>query len=357
MLLATFKNNRGIALLITLTIITILVVVTLELHRKARSAAISSALNRDRLTLLHMASSGIHAGMGMLIKDRVESNFDSLQEDWANPEKISEILLDIPFESGRVNLKINDEFSKIQVNALVSFPEGRNFNTHQQQLWVRFLEQFVSQDTDVEDVQPTAIINAIKDWLDSGDDDAITGLQGAESGYYQGLEAPYPCKNRPINHLAELALIKGITPALFHGAGQTQGISKYITAYGITDLGGNQFTYRGKININTADGAVITAILPAEGKDLAQALYEYRRETKDLKDIHDLSNPTWYKGIPGLSGIEINPQLITTASDIFSLEATATLNNMKTTVIAVVNRVRDNNTGRWRCKILNWQAK
>jgi general secretion pathway protein K len=357
MLLPLFKNNRGIALFITLVIITVLFVVALELSRKARSAVISTGLTRDRLTVFHMASSGIQAGISMLIKDRIESDFDSIQEDWANPEKISEILKDIPFDSGQVNLKINDELGKIQVNALVSFPEGRKIVPHQQQLWNRFLEQFTPPDTDAEDMKPTAIIHSIKDWLDSGDDDAITGLQGAESDYYQSLETPYPCKNGPLDHLGELALIKGITPDLFDEIESAPEIAKYITTYGITDLGGNQFTYRGKININTADLPVIAAILPPEAKDLAQAIYEYRQENEDSKYMHDLSSPTWYNEAPGSSSIDIDTKLITNASDIFSLEATATLNTMKTTVNAVVQREKDGSTGQWRCKILNWKAK
>ncbi len=49
------------------------------------------------------------------------------------------------------------------------------------------------------------IINSLKDWLDSGDDDAITGLSGAESDYYEGLEPPYSCKNGPMDNLGEVA--------------------------------------------------------------------------------------------------------------------------------------------------------
>lgn len=205
-------------------------------------------------------------------------------------------------------------------------------------------------------MRPTAIVNSIKDWLDSGDDDAITGLEGAESDYYQGLEPPYPCKNQPLNHLGELALIKGVTPALMYGREQTAGISPYLTIYGMEDLGGNTFTYPGKININTADAAVLSALFPAGSQDLAQAMVEYRQETTDLNEPQDLSNPQWYKQVPALGQIDINPRLIRTSSDLFSLEAKATLNTVKATVKAVVMRERDAQTGQWRCKILNlWQ--
>jgi len=355
MMFKAFNNDRGVALLITLSIITVLVVITLELNRKARYTAISAALNRDRLTLNYMASAGIQAGMSLLVKDKKDSDADFLQEDWSNPEKIGQLLEEIPFERGQVGLKITDELGKIQVNALVSFPEGQNFNAQQEQLWIRFLEQFISQDMDAEDLKPTAIVNSIKDWLDSGDDDAITGLQGAESDYYQSLDPPYPCKNNPLDHLGELVLIKGINPDLFYSQETTTGISQYLTVYGMTDLGGNAFTYQGKININTADPAVIAAILPAESQDLAQAMVEYRRETADLNNLHDLSNPQWYKEIPGLGNVDIAPQLIRTDSNVFSLEATATLNAIKATVNAVVMRERDDKTGQWRCKVLNWR--
>ena len=57
----TIHNNRGIALLLTISVTTILVALALEYNRRARFAVLSTAVTRDRLTLSHMASSGIHA--------------------------------------------------------------------------------------------------------------------------------------------------------------------------------------------------------------------------------------------------------------------------------------------------------
>ena len=115
-------NNRGIALLVTLAIITILIPVTLEMNRKMLSAVFSAAATRDRITLLNMASSGIEIGKAMLVKDKNDSDTDSLQEDWAESEKISEVLKDIPFEKGTIALTIGDELGKIQINSLVKYP-------------------------------------------------------------------------------------------------------------------------------------------------------------------------------------------------------------------------------------------
>ena len=244
-----FNNNRGIAILITLTIITIIITASLELHRKMRFAAVSTATARDHITLTHMASSGINAAMAMLVKDKNESTIDSIQEDWANSEKINELLKDIPFENGKTTLTISDELARIQVNALVKYPEGRDFNESQRIMWDRLLRLLFSQDESLKEIEPTSVINSVKDWLDFGDDDAITGLNGAESEYYQDLDPPYSCRNGPIDHLGELVLIKGITRDLYQSVGEMFRISRYMTIYGITSAGKNTFTYKGKINI------------------------------------------------------------------------------------------------------------
>ena len=88
----TIGNDRGIALLLVISVTTILIATALEYNRRARFALLSAAAARDRLTLSQMASSGIHAAMALPAKDRAESSSDSLQEDWANPDKILDLI-------------------------------------------------------------------------------------------------------------------------------------------------------------------------------------------------------------------------------------------------------------------------
>jgi len=350
-------NNRGIALLVTLSIITILVAVTLEMNRKIRSAVFSAAATRDRMTLLNMASSGIEIGKALLVKDKNDSDTDSLQEDWSESEKISEVLKEIPFEKGTITLSIGDELGKIQINSLVKFPDGHSFNEPQRIMWEQFLSGLMSQNESFEGLEPLTIINSVKDWIDSGDDDAITGLNGAESDYYQDLDPPYTCKNGPITHIGELALIRGITSELLKGAGGVSGLSDYITVFGMSQAGDNTFTYEGKININTADLPTLAAILPFGSEPLAQAIYDYRQETSESEYIHDLSSPTWYKRVPGMGDINIDSNLITTSSDFFRIESVATLNEMKVKIDTVVNREKNQKTGKWTCKVLRWETE
>jgi general secretion pathway protein K len=325
----TIRNNRGIALLLTISVTTILVTLALEYNRRARFAVVSTAVTRDRLTLAHMASSGIHAAMALLAKDRAESNIDSFQEDWANSDKINELLKEIPFDDGTLSVTIADEMGRIQINALAKFPDSRNFNESQRLLLERYLNYFKDDTEETpEDSQPPAIINSLKDWLDSGDDADIN----------------------------DLLLVKGITPKLFYGSTEKPGIAGFLTVYGMAPGTGTSFNFPGKINVNTAELPVLVAMLPSENVDMAQAFFDLRQEAASDKDAPDLSDATWYKNIAGISGINLDTNLITTASDIFRIESAAKVNNTGLTVTAVVQRTQNAKTGKWTCKILSWQT-
>jgi general secretion pathway protein K len=355
-MLKIMRNNRGIALLVTISVTTILVAAALEYNRRARIGVISTAAARDRLTLSYMAASGVHAAMALLIKDKSESNVDSVLEDWANPEKIDEILQEIPFDNGKLSVTITDELSKIQINALVTFPDSRQFNEPQIMLWDRLLRYIGSEEELKDDSDPVAIINSVKDWLDSGDDDATTGLSGAESSYYEDLDAPYGSRNGPIPDLNELLLIKGITPPLYYGSEEAPGLSHHMTVHGMATAEGASFKWPGRININTADVPVLAALLGIENEEMVQELFDFRQEIAEGKDVHDFSGPKWYKEIAGFGDIDIDPRLITTSSDVFRIESEASINITKISVTAIVQRIQSSETAKWTCKVLSWQT-
>jgi len=353
-------NNRGMALLLTLTIISLLVVFTLELNRRVRSAVQSIAIARDRIALSQMAASGIHVAMAVLVRDKMDSKTDSVQEEWADSENFNQILDDFLFERGNVRIKINDETGKIQVNALVKFPDKNAPNDPQMFLWERFLTRYIAEKEVFDDIEPRSIINAIKDWIDTGDDEAVTGLTGAESGYYNGLDPGYPCRNDRIPHLSDLALVKGMSRDLLYGIEEFSGISEHLTVHGMVKIGSG-FAYPGKINISTAQLPVLNGLMPLGYEEFGQAIFDYREEISGDEYANDISDPSWYKNVPGFSLFEGKKltefqSLITTSSDIYSIEATALLDGIEFVLKAVVNRVRDQETGKWRCRVLSWQT-
>ena len=354
------RNNKGIALILTLSVIVVLVAVTFELNWQIQGSVTGAAVMRDRLVLSHMIDSGVEIAQAILIKDKNNSEIDSVQEDWANPEKLEAYLSQIPFENGIIRLIISDEKGRIQINSLVQFPEGKEFNTPQRDFWFRFMALILSQqeptdDSLVEEVEePSAIINPVKDWLDSGDNDAITGLNGAEKDYYQDLDPPYECRNGPFRHVEELVRVRGITPELFYAADeQLMGIANYMTVYGLS-AAKDSFTYDGKININTADIPVLAALMPIGQEFFAPELFNYRLESAEGQFLHELTGPTWYKEAPGGSDIEIDAALITTQSDLFRIQCGAMVNDIQMTATVIVQREKEKESGKWYCKVLNW---
>lgn len=350
-------NQHGVAILVAIGVVAVLFTAGLALNQRIRSSVTDAVRIRDELVLSQMATSGVHAAMVMLINDRKENDTDTLQEDWANPEKVAEMMDLMPFEDGDLDVRIVDERGKIQVNALVKFPEGRQFVAAQRTLWDRLLEHVFSLFEAQPDSDPNMIINSLKDWLDSGDDDAITGLSGAESDYYEGLDPPYSCKNGPMDHLGEVALIQGVTPQLYDGAGGAAGLSSLLTVYGATASGDNRFTFDGKINISTAGVDVLAALLPVENADLAQPLADYRVAKADDTFVNNITQASWYKNVPGAAGISIDGDLITVSSDLFRIIATAKRHQQNYTLNVVVQRQKAQGTGQWECKTLNWQVE
>ena len=222
-------NCRGVAILVAIGVVAVLLTAGLALNTRIRGSVAGAIQARDQLVRTEMAMAGIHAAMVMLINDRKENDTDTLQEDWANPEKVAEMVALIADDDGSIEVQITDERGKIQVNALVKFPESQQFSAAQRFLWERLLDRVFSLFEEAPDSDPNMIINSMKDWMDDKDDEAITGLSGAESDYYEGLEPPYSCKNGPFDHLGEVALVQGVTPELFYGAGGIAGLSSMLT--------------------------------------------------------------------------------------------------------------------------------
>jgi general secretion pathway protein K len=349
-----YGDSKGMALLITVTVITVVIAAGIALNRSVREAATTSTRNQDRLTLMQMAASGVHGAMAVLSDDRRGPPVDSVQEDWADPQKTSVLILSLlNLPEGNLRVTITDELARIQVNALVEFPGGQQFNMAQMTLWNRFLSNEYAADDFPADGGVMAVINAIKDWIDKDDGDAVTGLTGAESEYYLTLDPPYACPNAPMLHVFELSRVKGISENLFFDGSNRPGLVNTVSVFGEIP---NTAVFPGKININTAPRAVLAALLPPEHSNQAQRLVDYREEKGGSDYLHDLSQPNWYKEVPGFGSAEIDPKLITLSSDLFRIESEAFFHAMALKVTSVVRREKQEKTGKWACKILSWNS-
>jgi type II secretory pathway component PulK len=132
----------------------------------------------------------------------------------------------------------------------------------------------------------SVVSDSIVDWIDGND---LPQGAGAESDYYQGLPLPYFAKNAPIDDIAELLLIKGVTREMYEGSNASNHIASAFEhklgfgrapgqppdyPFGLKDI----FTpiSSGRVNLNTADPKVLQVLLGQNYANLAEEIIKAR---------------------------------------------------------------------------------
>lgn len=319
------KDNKGVALILTILIVSLIVALTLQFNTSMWSNLNAAANLSDSIKLGCLARSGFNGGLAVLHEDTFSGNVDTLREAWAHIRIFSEVSASL-FEEGRFLVDILDLSGRIQINQLVD--EDGGYNDTQKNLFLRFLG---SPEFDLDSEEVENIVDAIKDWIDPDND--VTRF-GAEDTYYQTLEKPYPCKNKPFDFLEELLLVRGITRELFYGTEESHGISLYLSTYG-----------DGRININTADPLVLRALSDQIDQDLAEEMVAYR-----MDEDNDLSDFKWYEKVPGMGDVTIPDNLLTTSSTYFEIASEGIKGTRSKRIEGIVKRKDET------LQILSWKV-
>jgi general secretion pathway protein K len=157
-----------------------------------------------------------------LFEDARTTSIDALTEPWALP------LPATPLESGSIEGRIIDAQGLLNVNNLVSTDvDVAAERTHFERLFARL-------------GLPAASLDAIADWIDA---DSVTRGNGAEDGWYAQQSNPMLAANAPVVRTAEMALIRGMSPAA------VTALTPYVIALPAPT----------KLNVNTASGTVLAA--------------------------------------------------------------------------------------------------
>ena len=349
------KYNSGMALVVTLAVVAVVITCVLELNRTVTRQAVAAHQQNDRFLAREKALAGIHFGMAVLVQDAMDTLEDSLQEDWANPETLGLAVEQMGFKPGDIRLRIEDELGKIQMNALIKGFPGHEVNWDQKMIWSKLLEFNRNENPGVNLPDPSQVINCAKDWLDSNDNEAVTGLSGAETDDYLRLGTPYTCTNGPFEHPGELFNLMGVTGELFEFESETvTGIGDLYTVYGLSEKKSRdgKYYYPGRININTARIEVLETLLP-EGMSLrAEDLAAYRdQQDRQGTGFVNLLDKGWYERVIEFTEKEKSDfdRVIRYSSHIFSIRATGKENQTRVTLRAVVQREQANG---WRCRVL-----
>ncbi|WP_163338233.1 type II secretion system minor pseudopilin GspK [Desulfopila sp. IMCC35008] len=321
-------NNEGMALLITIMVISLLVAVTIQFSRGMRQNYLTAATSMDGWQQHLIANSALNIGSLLLENDGEENDFDSLQDVWGTLE--AEVFQGL-FARGELELQVQDLSGLLQINSLVEHgKEGENNNNANENREI--LKQLLLSGTFELEGEEMArdIVDALVDWLDEDDRESDFG---AESGYYRSLNEPYSCRNGAVATIEELLLVKGITPELLMGEGDNKGLADFVTVFGND----------GTININTAPGELIRAMAPQLSMDMIDTLTEYRKEEGNRENLKEKN---WYNSVSGWPGDIILPEkVITTKSTYFRLVAAGSFHDLRREIIAVMERDKDNHVG------------
>lgn len=318
------ENQRGVALILVLLMMSVIVAVTLQINVASRAQVYEVSNLGDGIRAIYIAKSGLF-GAGMVLSDD-KNAYDGLDEEWANLEPLTEKSRAL-FDGGYLKLTIVDESGKIQVNRLA---DGDKYNNDIKDLLTRLLSL---PEYNLNERQVNDLVDAIKDWLDP--DSAVTG-SGAENAYYSSLPEPYVCKNGPLDSLEELLKVRGMTRELFYGVEGRPGVSTCLTTEG-----------SGRININTAPRQVLRALAPGITESAAEEMELFRKKERDR-----LSDPLWYKKVAGMETVNIPSGILTVRSEVFSVTSTGVVGTLSRSINGMLERDESG-----KIKILSWKVR
>ncbi|MEW6618162.1 MAG: helix-hairpin-helix domain-containing protein [bacterium] len=284
----TMKDEKGVVLIVTLWILTILTLLAISFSHRMRVEIKLTEFQIDSLRALYLAKAGINYAIAELKKDT--NDYDALNEPW-NGQK------EVELGRGRFIYQVSDEERRINLN-------------YATRTTLEKLPQLNKE-----------IVSCIIDWRDV---DIKEEDYEAEDEYYQSILKNYHCKNAPFESIEELLLVKGVISKILYGEGK---INQLITVYG-----------QGAININTAPKEVLSVLL---NEELAQNIINYRARfdgKEGTEDDNIFKTPQDIKNVQGI-GEKYNSisQLITTNSNTFRISATGIVNKVTKKITSIID--------------------
>jgi general secretion pathway protein K len=321
-------DERGVALLVTLLVVTPMAVVVLDLNYLTRVEVHSAANFRDQSRACYLAKSGV-----TLASELLRRNVPELAE--LKRHLLAGLPQTLPVGEDVVTVRVVDEQGKIHLNSLVQATatappiQGRPGAQAAEppRTWIDITQDLFQRLR----VDPT-IVGAIVDWIDA--DDFPTGPGGAESQYYRALEKPYVVRNAPMETIAELSLIRGVTDELLLtlGAKRLGGIVDPATNAYLTVLPSAPGD-RWQVNLNTAPLPILQSLTREVGT-FAELIVE-RRSQRWITNMAELQEI----GITG-TALQDFQQWGTLSSTYFTVHAQGTMGEVTSQITALIQTLQ-----------------
>ena len=313
-------RDAGSVLVVTLLVSMLLASLTITFSEETGVELSLSGFFRDSSTASQAARSGVQAVLAAMSEDK-DREVDTLRDDWAMVGTASLPLE--PMQEVSVTVKVTDESGKLNLNRLLN-DKGEVDEDRARQL--RRLFRILGL--------PEEKAEPLLDWLDG---DGIERMNGAESGYYRGLEPAYACPNGEFQTLEQLHLVKGLGQQDLDEIQFGRNLRAFFTLHS-----------DGKININTAPPEVLQSLSDRMDASAAEAIVEYRK-TQEFRQVNDLSKvPGMTQGV--LTGTS---QWLTVKSSALCIEGQGTYRDATCSVLAIAAREKDSA----RTRLLYWQMR
>jgi type II secretory pathway component PulK len=217
------KNEKGIALLLVLWLITLFAVICAEFSSTMHTETVIVRNYKDGEQAYYTAEAGINRTIIELERasKSIRQNFFAEDEDEEEPEFVYWEPGGGPYvfniDDYICEVKIEDENNRLGLNAFLKKAKTNP----------SLLKSLLDNKVGLEGEERDIVADSLIDWWDK--DHNITGINGAENDYYESLEEPYKCRNGEIPVIEELLMVRGIDEIIFYGTAKNPGQKVMIT--------------------------------------------------------------------------------------------------------------------------------
>jgi general secretion pathway protein K len=263
-------RNRGFVLIVVLSGVLLLSALLFGFSRSTRMDLDRAESLRDSEQAVNRARAGLNVAVAV-IRDTNDVYADARL---AGLRTTGETLT---LADGTCSVRVTEESGRLNLNTLKN--KNGQLNRPAIDQFLRLID--LANRDDPKHPISYELVPAVIDWIDGDDDTTFLSFvqpngQGVEDGYYMSLEAPYHCKNRPMDTLDELQWIKGGSPEIL------ERLRDCLTVTGDR-----------RININAAPKRVIESLCEQMDPTLAELIVR-QREMRPFKDVAEL------KDVPGM---------------------------------------------------------
>jgi general secretion pathway protein K len=259
-------------LVLAIFAVALLLVLAVGLSTAVRGELLASRVGFDRAQSLFLAQAGLNAARAVLFYD--DATVDTLLDDWG-PE--AEEPLDLPAElpAGTCRVRVYDACGRIDIN------------TAPQEVLARLTGD-------------ASVAQAIVDWREAGNDDR----------YYQSLSYPYLPRGGRFQTPGELLLVKGVTPAMYFGGGDTPGLADLTTV--VSDSADSTAEGRPRQSLNGILNQIGAAISDEQRDQWLAQIFGTALSMYQIKDLEHKLESGWDHTTPAV-GFTSLAQLATLA--------------------------------------------